>query len=54
MMVVVPAIVSLLPGLTIYTGLLQLVTDDAFDGIVSLVRRARAAWRSPPPCSWPS
>jgi uncharacterized membrane protein YjjB (DUF3815 family) len=38
MMVVVPAIVSLLPGLTIYTGLFQLVTGDAFDGIVSLVQ----------------
>ena len=37
-MVVVPAIVSLLPGLTIYTGLFQLVTEEAFDGIVSMVQ----------------
>jgi uncharacterized membrane protein YjjP (DUF1212 family) len=37
MMVVVPAIVSLLPGLLIYSGLLQLVGGDAFNGIVSLV-----------------
>jgi uncharacterized membrane protein YjjB (DUF3815 family) len=37
-MVVVPAIVSLLPGLTIYTGLFQLVTEEAFDGILSMVQ----------------
>ena len=37
-MVVVPAIVSLLPGLLIYTGLFQLVTEDPYDGIVSLVQ----------------
>jgi len=37
MMVVVPAIVSLLPGLVIYTGLLQLVSGDAYEGIVNLV-----------------
>lgn len=36
-MVVVPGILSLLPGLTIYTGLLELSTGEAFDGIVSLV-----------------
>jgi uncharacterized membrane protein YjjB (DUF3815 family) len=38
MMVVGPAIVSLLPGLLIYTGLFQLVTGDAYDGIASLVQ----------------
>ncbi len=37
LMVVVPGILSLLPGLTIYTGLLELSTGEAFDGIVSLV-----------------
>lgn len=36
LMVVVPAIVSLLPGLTIYVGLFQLISQDAFEGIVSL------------------
>ncbi len=37
MMVVVPAIVSLLPGLMLYTGLFQLVTGEAADGIANLV-----------------
>lgn len=35
--VVVPGIVSLLPGLTIYTGLLELSSGEAFDGLVHLV-----------------
>lgn len=37
LMVVVPGITSLLPGLLIYTGLLQFLSGSAFDGIVSLV-----------------
>lgn len=37
LMVVVPGILSLLPGLTLYTGLLELSTREAFDGIVSIV-----------------
>lgn len=37
MMVVVPGILSLLPGLTLYTGLLELTTGQPSDGIVSLV-----------------
>jgi uncharacterized membrane protein YjjP (DUF1212 family) len=37
MMVVVPGILSLLPGLTLYTGLLELSTGQTTDGLVSLV-----------------
>ncbi len=36
MMVVVPGILSLLPGLALYTGLLELSTDQSSAGIVSL------------------
>jgi len=36
LMVVVPAITSLLPGLLIYTGLLNIGGDDPLTGIVSL------------------
>jgi len=37
MMVVVPGILSLLPGLTLYTGLLELSTGQASAGLVSMV-----------------
>jgi uncharacterized membrane protein YjjP (DUF1212 family) len=37
MMVVVPGILSLLPGLTLYTGLLELSTGQTSDGLVSMV-----------------
>ena len=37
MMVVVPGILSLLPGLTLYTGLLELSTGQAADGLVTMV-----------------
>ena len=40
MMVVVPGILSLLPGLTLYTGLLELSTGQPSEGIVSLVDAA--------------
>ena len=36
LMLVVPGILSLLPGLTLYTGLLELSTDQAFGGLVSM------------------
>ncbi|SEQ58766.1 threonine/serine exporter family protein [Microlunatus flavus] len=37
LMVFVPGILSLLPGLTLYRGMLELSTGQAVDGIVSLV-----------------
>ncbi|MBB3327853.1 threonine/serine exporter family protein [Microlunatus antarcticus] len=37
MMVVVPGILSLLPGLTLYTGLLELSTGQAAEGLVTMV-----------------
>src|SRR4051794_26351207 len=37
MMVVVPGILSLLPGLVLYTGLLELSTGQASQGLVSMV-----------------
>lgn len=37
MMVVVPGILSLLPGLTLYTGLLELSTGQAAGGLVTMV-----------------
>ena len=40
MMVVVPGILSLLPGLPLYTGLLELSTGQAADGLLTMVDAA--------------